>query len=82
MILLIGGLFIGVLTILSLSSIGWWSVLPALWAIALIAAGIQNLTGNRPLDPGEFAEMQQRMLRPPPQQHNDADSTKKRDTRP
>ena len=81
MILLLGGIFIGFITILALPHLGWLSVIPALWAIALIAAGIQNLTGNRPPDPGELAEMQRRLL-PPSQQRSGADSAEKRDTRP
>jgi hypothetical protein len=79
MILLIGGIFIGLITILSLSHLGWFAVILLLWAIALIAAGIQNLRGNRPLEPGEFEEMQRRLRQ---QQPSDADSAEKRDTRP
>jgi hypothetical protein len=71
MILLIGGIFIGISTILALPQLSWIAVIPALAAIVLIAAGIQNLTGNRPPEPGEIAEMQRRL--PPQQRSNTKD---------
>jgi hypothetical protein len=49
-ILLVGGIFIGVLTILS--HLGWFGIVPGLWAILLIAADIRDLSRGRP--PGQL----------------------------
>jgi hypothetical protein len=61
MVLLIGGIFIGFLTILALSSLGWFSVILALWAVAMIAAGIQQLRNGRPDDWPTPDELRHRM---------------------
>jgi hypothetical protein len=45
-IFLVGGIFIGVLTILC--HLGWFGVVPGLWAIALIGTGIRDLFWGRP----------------------------------
>jgi hypothetical protein len=48
LILLIGGIFMGLVTILNLSSLGWYDVVPVLWSLALIAAGIQKMYSGSP----------------------------------
>jgi hypothetical protein len=52
MILLIGGIFIGFIAILALAHLGWFAVIPLLWAVALVAAGIRQLRDGRPPGPG------------------------------
>ena len=61
MILLIGGVFIGLVTVLGMGQLGWLAIVPALGAILLIAGGIQNLSGNKPIDPRDIAEVQHRL---------------------
>jgi len=78
MVLLIGGIFIGFVTILALSSLGWFSVIFALWAIAMIAAGIQQLVNGRP-EPPTPDELRQRLV--DLRQRTDADSAGTRNTR-
>jgi hypothetical protein len=60
MVLLIGGIFIGLIAILALSHLGWIAVIPLLAAILLIAGGIGNLVNGRP-DPPTPAELQKRL---------------------
>jgi hypothetical protein len=64
MILLIGGLFIGLVTILALGNLGWFAVVPALWAILMIAAGTQNLRGNKPVEVDEMTKIRARVGQP------------------
>jgi hypothetical protein len=59
MILLIGCGFVGLLTVLGMSQLGWLATVPVVGAVLLIAAGIQNLSGNKPIDPRDIAEVAQ-----------------------
>src|SRR5262245_53096429 len=60
MIFLIGGIFFGITVVaLATAHVSLWLVLlGSLWPIALIAPGIQNLTGN---DPNKALEAIQRV---------------------
>ncbi len=60
MVLLIGGIFIGLIAILALPHLGLIAVIPLLAAILFIAGGIGNLVNGRP-DPPTPAELQKRL---------------------
>ncbi len=60
MVLLIGGIFIGLIAILALPHLGLIAVIPLLAAILFIAGGIGNLVNGRP-DPPAPAELQKRL---------------------
>lgn len=50
MVLIVGGIFIGILTIVF--GLGWFGIPLYLWAILMIAAGVRDCVQGRP--PGQI----------------------------